>query len=303
MTQRARRRAVRPRLLALACALSLTAVAWATAPSTVYLPPPPAQPAIAGDGSFGAGLGEGPDLLLITFSGRCALRSCTPPDENVDALAQRLVPAALAVWRAAGLDAVAWTYRNHVDDHPERGRGYASATQDLRNAVQDGNLGQGSHTRVVLLGYSHGTQFAHLLAFEHPRVPFAASILLDSICLGWDADHAAHLVEALAPGAGAWAERGPYRIGCDVLEVPGIGSRLDLGDVVPWNVARSLEVRSGGQVAGVVRDVRDNGRLDGSGGGLEIARLPEMHHQESDEPQGPSFEAWTRWVLEVAREP
>jgi hypothetical protein len=292
---RARRQAARLVPLALACALSLTSQAWADAPSTVYLPPPPVHPAIAA----GAGAGEGPDLLLIAFSGRCALRSCTPPDENVDALAQRLVPAALAVWRAAGLDAVAWTYRNHVDDHPERGRGYLSATRDLRNAVQDGVLGPASGTRAILLGYSHGTQFAHLLAFEHPEVPFAASVLLDSICLGWDGDHAERLVAALAPGVGAWADRGPYKVGCDVLEVPGVGSRLDLGDVVPWNVARSLEVRSGGQVAGVVRDVRDNVRIDGSVEGLEIVRLPAMHHQDSDEPQGPSFDAWTAWVLEV----
>ncbi len=295
-----RRRAARLGALTLACALSLTAVVRASAPATVYLPPPAARAPI-GAGS-GAEVGEAPDLLLIAFSGRCALRSCAPPDENVDALSQRLVPAALAFWRAAGLDAVAWTYRSHVDDHPERGRGYAAATQDLGNAVQDGILRPGSRTRVVLLGYSHGTQFAHLLAFEHPQVPFAASVLLDSICLGWDADHADRLVAALAPGVGPWAERGPYRIGCDVLEVPGVGSRLDLGDVVPWNVVRSLEVRSGGQVAGVVRDVRDNVRPDGSSEGLDIARLPEMHHQESDEPQGPSFAAWTSWVLGVVRE-
>lgn len=283
------------RLLALVGAVALAAVAWGAEPGRAYLPPPPAASAGAGE----TAAGEGPDLLLITFSGRCALRSCAPPDENVDALALRLVPAALAVWRAAGLEAQAWTYRNHVDDHPERGRGYAAAAEDLRKAVQDGFLGPGSRTRVVLLGYSHGTQFAHLLAFEHPDVPFAGSVLLDSICLGWDDDHAARLVAALAPGVGVWAETGPYKVGCDVLEVPGVGSRLDLGDVVPWNVARSLEVRSGGQVAGVVRDVRDNVRPDGSVGGLEIVRLPEVHHQDSDEPRGPAFDAWTAWVLEV----
>jgi hypothetical protein len=286
------------RLLGLTCVLATWVVAWAAEPSSHYLPPPPVFSPEAGRvGETAAG--EGSDVLLIVFSGRCAIRSCTPPDENFDALAQRLVPAVVAAWSAAGLEVEAWTYRSHVDDHPERGRGYASATVDLRNAVQDGILRPGSATRAVLLGYSHGTQFAHLLAFEHPQVRFAASVLLDSICLGWDADHAARLVEALAPGVGVWADRGPYRVGCNVFEVPDVGARLDLGDVVPWNVARSLEVRSGGQMLGVVRDVRDNFRPDGSTEGLEIVRLPAMHHQESDEPQGPSFDAWTRWVLEV----
>jgi len=298
---RACRRAARARSLGLTWVLAAWIVAWAAEPSVRYLPPAPVFPSGAARAGETAA-GEGPDVLLIVFSGRCAIRSCTPPDENFDALAQRLVPAVVAVWSAAGLEVEAWTYRSHVDDHPERGRGYASATDDLRNAVQDGILRPGSATRAVLLGYSHGTQFAHLLAFEHPQVPFAASVLLDSICLGWDADHAARLVEALAPGVGVWADRGPYRVGCNVLEVPDVGARLDLGDVVPWNVARSLEVRSGGQLLGVVRDVRDNVRPDGSTEGLEIVRLPAMHHQESDEPQGPSFDAWTGWVLEVLME-
>ncbi|MBW6455832.1 MAG: hypothetical protein K0A98_08080 [Trueperaceae bacterium] len=68
-------------------------------------------------------------------------------------------------------------------------------------------------------------------------------------------------------------------------------------------MARSLEVRSGGQVAGVVRDVRDNVRPDGSTGGLDVVRLPAMRHQDSDEPQGPAFDAWTAWVLEVLQDP
>ena len=178
---RACRRAARA--LVVTCVLAMWVVAWAAEPSGRYLPPAPAAPSDAARAGE-TGAGEGPDVLLFVFAGRCAIRSCTPPDENFDALAQRLVPAVVAAWRAAGLEVEAWTYRSHVDDHPERGRGYASAVEDLRNAVQDGILRPGSDTRAVLLGYSHGTQFAHLLAFEHPQVPFAASVLLDSICLG-----------------------------------------------------------------------------------------------------------------------
>jgi len=289
------------RLAVVAAAGALLAAAagsaLASAPSASYLPPESAAPAPA------EAVGESRRLLLIAFSGRCALRSCTPPDENEDALAIGLVPAVVEAWSDAGFDVEAWTYRSHVDDDPERGRGYASAADDLRSAVLDGRLGSGSGVRIVLLGYSHGTQWAHLLAFEHPAVPFAASVLLDSICLGWDDDHAERLVAAVAPGRGVWSAIGPYRVGCDVLSVPGIGSRLDLGDVVPWNVARSLEVWSGGQAAGVVRDVRRNVRLDGSRGGLDLLDLPAMRHQQSDEPDGPAFAGWTSWVVEVLSAP
>jgi hypothetical protein len=246
-------------------------------------------------------VGEGLDVVLIAFSGRCALTSCTPPDENEDVLARALVPAAIAAWSGAGLRVEAWTYRAHVDDDPGRGRGYRSAVADLEKAVQDGVLGPTTRTRVVLLGYSHGTQFAHLLAFEHPGVQFAASVLLDSICLGWDADHADALVAALAPGAGPWAAEGPYQVGCDVLTVPGMLGHLDLGDVVPWNVARALEVRTGGQMLGAVRDVRTNLRPDGSTLGLDVIDLTSTRHQQVDEVGGAAFDAWVPWTAEVLR--
>lgn len=283
--------------------LGLTVLAsWAgAAPPIDRYRPPDDWRAPVDRSSATEATGEARGIVLIAFSGRCALTSCTPPDENEDALARALVPAAVAAWTAAGLRVETWTYRAHVDDDPERGRGYRSAASELENAVQDGVIGPESGVRVVLLGYSHGTQFAHLLAFEHPDVRFAASVLLDSICLGFDADHAARLVATLAPGAGPWAAAGPYHVGCDVLSIPGLVGHLDLGDVVPWNVARSLEVRSGGQVLGAVRDVRSNVRPDGTRAGIEVLDLPSLRHQATDEPDGAVFEAWVTWTVEVLR--
>lgn len=78
-----------------------------------------------------------------------------------------------------------------------------------------------------------------------------------------------------------------------------VWGRLDLGDVVPWNVARSLEVRSGGQVAGVLRDARRNVRPDGSRAGIETIDRPELRHQSSDEPRGEAFAAWLSWTIEA----
>ena len=294
-------------VVVIACLLGAAVSSWAAAaaPTVRYRPAdgwrtPPGPP------SPSQGVSEGPDgagdtarIVLIAFSGRCALTSCTPPDDNEDALARALVPAVVAALSQTGHRVEAWTYRAHTDDDPVRGRGYRSADADLERAVQDGIVGHGSSARLVLLGYSHGTQFAHLLAFEHPEVAFAASVLLDSICLGFDADHAARLVATLAPGAGPWAASGPYHVGCDVLSIPGLVGHLDLGDVVPWNVARSLEVRSGGQVLGVVRDVRSNVRPDGTPTGIEVLDLPSLRHQASDEPDGAAFAAWVAWTLEV----
>ena len=284
-----------------ACLIGAALSSWAgaSAPTDRYRPvagwrTPPGE-------GVPNGAGNTATVVLIAFSGRCALTSCTPPDDNEDALARALVPALVAALSEAGLRVEAWTYRAHADDDPVRGRGYLSAHADLERAVQDGMIGPGSGVRAVLLGYSHGTQFAHLLAFEHPEVAFSASVLLDSICLGWDADHAARLVARLAPGAGPWAASGPYHVGCDVLSIPGLVGRLDLGDVVPWNVARSLEVRSGGQMLGAVRDVRTNVRPDGTRIGIDVIDLPNLRHQETDEPDGAAFDAWLPWTLEVLR--
>jgi hypothetical protein len=289
---------------------TLASWAGAASPTDRYRPPDgwrvPPETASAAEvvgaspgGAPGAAEGEAKNIVLVAFSGRCALSSCTPPDENEDSVARALVPAAVDALTAAGFRVEAWTYRAHVEDDPERGRGYRSADADLSKAVQDGVIGPSANARVVLLGYSHGTQFAHLLAFEHPEVPFAASVLLDSICFGWDADHAAALVGTLAPGAGPWAAEGPYQVGCDVLTVPGMLGHLDLGDVVPWNVARSVEVRTGGQVLGAVRDVRTNLRSDGSQVGLDVIDLTGTRHQQVDEVGGAAFDAWVAWTLEV----
>jgi pimeloyl-ACP methyl ester carboxylesterase len=266
----------------------------AQAPTRIYLPPPAVAAAASGDVAERV-----QHVILIAFSGRCGSSRCTPPAENEDALALDTVPALLAAWSSAGLRAEAWTYRGHVDDDPVRGRGYASADADLRAALVAWATGATAPPQLVLLGHSHGTQFAHLLAFEHPQVAFAASILLDSMCLGWDLDHADRLVARMSPGAGPWSATGPYAVGCDVLTVPGIRSRLDLGDVVPWNVARSLELTSGGQVLGLARDARKNVRLDGSDTGIDTAAFPHLNHRAIDEPGQGALEFAAAWLVQV----
>jgi pimeloyl-ACP methyl ester carboxylesterase len=293
-----RRRPVRGRKTAGVAALALfllLGTCGAQASTRSYRPPPAAARA-ASD----AGFERVQHVILIAFSGRCGSSRCSPPAENEDALALDTVPALLAAWSAAGLRAEAWTYRGHVDDDPVRGRGYASADADLRSALTSWSAA-GSAPQLVLLGHSHGTQFAHLLAFEHPAVAFAASILLDSMCLGWDLDHAARLVHRMSPGVGTWSATGPFAVGCDVIQVPGVG-RLDLGDVVPWNVARSLELTSGGQFLGLARDARTNVRLDGSGTGIDTVAFGHLDHRAIDEPGAGALEFAATWLIQVLME-
>jgi hypothetical protein len=281
-----------------ALVLFLIAGSGGAQPSTRTYRPPPAVPGTTSGGA----MERVQHVILIAFSGRCGSSRCSAPAENEDALALDTVPALLAAWSAAGLRVEAWTYRGYVDDDPTRGRGYASADADLRAASASWSAGGDPPPQLVVLGHSHGTQFAHLLAFEHPEVRFAASILLDSMCLGWDLDHAARLVTRLAPGAGPWSATGPYAVGCDVLEVPGLG-RLDLGDVVPPNVARSLELTSGGQFLGLARDARKNVRLDGSATGIDSVAFGHLDHRAIDEPGQGALEFAAAWLLDVLTEP
>ncbi len=269
---------------------------------TRYRPPPfGASSLVRGDPTGTARPVGTPDVLILAFSGRCAMGTCDAPDGNVDDLALDTLPALVDALTAEGFVVAFRSYRSHVEDDGALGRGYRSAATDLERIVADWIVGRSDPTRLVLLAHSHGTQFAHLLAFEHPRVPFAASVVIDSVCLGWDADHAQRLVEVVAPGTGTWRPAAAYHVGCNVLDVPGTGRR-DLGDVVPWNVASSLEVQSGGQTLGLVRDATPNVRLDGTAVALDLVRFPEVRHRDVDEPSGPAFGTIVTWLTDRLRE-
>ncbi len=268
-----------------------------------YRPPAfDAAALVVADPAGAARPADAPDVLILAFSGRCDPSVCVAPDGNSDDLARDTLPALIDALADAGVNASFLSYRAHVEDHPLLGRGYRSANADVERLLADAIARRRDPTRLVLLGHSHGTQFAHLLAFEHPEVAFEASVLLDSVCLAWDADHARTLVEALAPGVGTWGPTTEDHVGCDVLDVPGVGRR-DLGDVVPWNVTASLEIQSGGQVMGLVRDVTPNLRLDGSTLALDLVRFPEVHHRDIDEPGSPAFPVIVSWLTSRLRVP
>jgi pimeloyl-ACP methyl ester carboxylesterase len=247
-----------------------------------------------------------PDVVVFAFSGRCAF-PCHPND-NRDGWGQAHRDALTLALAAEGADLRVEfrTYRAHVHDRTGYGRGFLSALDDLDGVQASLMNGFANPTRLVVMGHSHGTQFAHLLAYERPDVGFAASVLLDSVCQQWDVDHAAAFVVALRSPRGAPGAGEPYSVGCKVKPVSGRGY-LDVGDAVPVTIERSLEVHSGGTEVlgevGLVRDATLNSRGDGTRRGIELLSVPWEGHARVAEASSYAFLTAMAWLAEVLAQP
>lgn len=247
-----------------------------------------------------------PDVVVFAFSGRCGF-PCHP-DANRDGWGPTHVHALERALVAAGSDLRVEfrTYRAHVHDRLGYGRGFLSALSDLDEVHASLMTGFANPARLVLMGHSHGTQFAHLLAYERPNVRFAASILLDSVCLQWDADHASAFVAALRTPHGVRAAGGPHDVGCKVMPVTGRGY-MDVGDTVPATIERSLEVHSGGSVfsgvAGLVRDTTPNSRGDGTRRGIELLSVLWEDHSRVAEASSYAYVTAMSWLADTLAGP
>jgi pimeloyl-ACP methyl ester carboxylesterase len=247
-----------------------------------------------------------PDVVVFAFSGRCSF-DCHP-DNNRDGWEPEHRDALELALAAEGADLHVEfrTYRAHVYDRSGFGRGFLSALSDLDIVHESLITGVANPTRLVLMGHSHGTQFAHLMAYERPDVAFAASILLDSVCLSWDADHAAAFVAALRSPPGAPGAGGPYAVGCKVKPVSGRGY-LDVGDAVPVTIERSLEVHSGDaedlDELSPVRDTTPNSRGDGTRRGIELLVAHRESHTRVAEASSQAFLAAMAWLADVLADP
>lgn len=243
-----------------------------------------------------------PDVVVFAFSGRCG-PDCHPDNNRDDwePAHRDALERALAA-EAADLRVEFRTFRAHVHDRPGYGRGFLSALSDLDSVHERLITGVANPTRIVVMGHSHGTQFAHLLAYERPDVGFAASILLDSVCLSWDADHAAAFVAALRSPPGARGAGGPYAVGCKVKPISGRGY-LDVGDAVPVTIERSLEVHSGDaedlDELSPIRDTTPNSRGDGTTRGIELLTAERESHTRVAEASSQAFLAAMAWLANV----
>lgn len=242
-----------------------------------------------------------PDVVVFAFSGRCG-PICHPEDNRANWTTAHLMVLQDAIARAGLTIHISFrNYRAHVYDHPLHGAGFLRALSDLDELQRTLATGYRNPTRFVLLGHSHGTQFAHLLAYERPEIDFIGSVLLDSVCLSWDTDHAESYVRAVRFGPGARIGSGPFSVGCKTVRVPG--RYLDHGDAVPANVRQSIEIWSGGSSwsagLGLVRDNTPNARSNGLSNGLRREVFPWENHEETAQPYSDSFRTAATWLAGV----
>ena len=195
-----------------------------------------------------------PDLVIIAFSGHCGLVCHTRNTWSY------LDTASEETGGVAVLDSIAGAYENlgltvetfsassFVTAHyslisEELEPGYLQVQAYLDEVKRDWIDGFADPTRVVLVGHSHGTVWASLLALNNLDVTFDAFVSLDAICWQWWGRHKGFIAQAYLDSP--WPLPFPLDQGdpCGSFEVPGAG-RMNINDVVGANVIYGLEART-----------------------------------------------------------
>lgn len=223
---------------------------------------------------------EAPDLVIIAISGHCGLICDTRStwsyldhaSENTGGVAvldgirkayERLGFGAIEVFAASSF------VTSHYSSISKRIEpGYLQVQAYLDEVKANWIDGIANPTRVVLVGHSHGTVWASLLAINNLDVTFDAFVALDAICWMWWNKHRGYVEETYLNGP--WAIPFPLDHGdpCGTLEVPGQPHRMNINDVVPANVIYGLEVRTSFRLLSldpnVLADDNVNVRINGT---------------------------------------
>lgn len=195
-----------------------------------------------------------PDLLIIAFSGHCGLVCHTRNTWSyLDTASERtggvaVLDAIRGAYERMGLTVEVFSASSFVTAHysgisREMEPGYLQAQAYLDEVKRELIHGVSDPTRVVLVGHSHGTVWASLLALNNLDVTFDAFISLDAICWQWWGRHKGFIAEAFVDSP--WPLPFPLEAGdpCSTFEVPGVGM-VDVNDVVSANVIFGLEART-----------------------------------------------------------
>ncbi len=268
------------------------------------VPAPPAQAAPTRPRPAGA-----PDVVILSFSGHCGVFCPTTDTWAYLDEATKLtggvgvLDAVRAAYLEQGLSVEVFSVSSfvtaHVSGHTGKIEpGYLQAQAYLDHVKRDWIEGVSNPTHVVLLGHSHGTVWATLLAMNNLDVTFDTLISLDGICWLWWAKHKGYIRDTFTRGV--WPIPFPLDQGdpCGTLAVPGQDHRMDINDVVPANVIYGLEVRTRFRLLSfdpnVLYDDDPNLRINGSGANLWGIRAGEAHST-----LGRSYNEAAAWVASM----
>ncbi len=233
-----------------------------------------------------------PDLVVVAFSGHCGIVCHTrntwsyldSASETTGGVA--VLDGIVDAYRALGLTVEVFSASSFVTAHysavsEEVEHGYLQAQAYLDEVKRDLITGYSNPTRVVLVGHSHGTVWASLLAMNNLDVTFDAFISLDAICWQWWARHKGFVAQAFV--GSPWPLPYPLENGdpCGTLAIPGFRQRFNINDVFSANVIFGLEVRTSFRLLSldpnVLADDDPNVRINGTGMNIWGIEATETH--------------------------
>lgn len=249
---------------------------------------------------------DAPDFVIVAASGHCFL-GC--PEYNpeyllMDGTIQAVVDVIEARGRTVGYGAFAdslYDWEN-TSTGEVLAYGWLTMLAFLDFIRTEWVADFDNPTRVVVLGHSHGTVWAHLalmvLELEGAPIPVDVLVDLDGISIGWETDvGTAFIGDTWTSELIAHAERTgtawPFEVwnAADSFFVPGLTEPQDVEDVVPNSVAVNLEVWSDDGLG--VRDTQPNWRRDGTM--RNVFRMQSVeNHEDTRQPWSDSVQ----WVVE-----
>lgn len=236
---------------------------------------------------------DAPDLVIIAFSGHCGLVCDTRSTWSyldhasestggvavLDGIKTAYEHLGFGDIEVFGVSSFATSHYSSISGKIEQGYLQAQAYLDeVKAAWIDGVA---DPTRVVLVGHSHGTVWASLLAMNNLDVTFDSFVALDAICWMWWNKHKGFIKDTFVDGP--WTIPFPLDNGdpCGTLTVPGQKQPMNINDVVPANVIFGLEVRTSFRLfsldPNVLADDDVNVRINGSSSNVWGITAQESH--------------------------
>ena len=266
-----------------------------------------------------------PDVLIMVFDGQNCTWATNPghwsllcdAQDNFDGLSDRpgfQAIAALLQQRGYTVEirGYAGKFQGGYSDYTKHyERGFEDALRDLDSARGQWIAGYLNPTRLILVGSSVGSIWAHLAILANPDLTFDYLIDSDSACLYWARNYRSfqRTVGRNTP-SGAYIRAKLSRIDLERLCVPGTrasrdGSWLRITNLVPSNVLVNLETQTrpwGGRpqapddnTPNIPNDYTYNRRLNGSRQGIYTAvDLIDRHGYVFT-----SGHAATQWMLDM----